>query len=507
MSTVLATPTATASLSYEAASWGDITRDWGNADATAYNYSEDRLFNDWTRRTVLRRIRHEVRNNPYLAGLVAKFPEAVGVGQYKVRVGDKDYKAEVETAFYRTSKSIEVSGESFESVQRISVQELLITGEVFIVLLSNGKIQLIPSENCAQPPNPGLNCINGIERDGDGRPTAYWFGARDQYGNISFADVASPVDARNVIHLYDRDRVAMGRGLPWIISSICTARDLYEITRSKTKQIKDANSISGVIKKKGAEMTAQIAYSQAQAMATATGETVAETEEISTNTNNRTIKLEAGTLFELEPGEDITPIMNQYQANDYNELIMLMLHAISTPVGLPVELWFSGLGDVNYSGFKGLGVQWDSRRKHVIGIIENKFLNRFAVWWVQWNRKRGKLPVSPDGYDDDDFAWVWKKTAVLDEEKEAKARKARLDCGYTDLAKEWEDAGYMPDEVLDARVVFWDSARARAGLPPAPCPLEYLLHNTLPEPAVATEVKTVIEPDDDEDDKKEVPVT
>ena len=475
--------TVTAHLGYEASSWTDVVRDWGNADAAGINFSEDRLFNDYTRRTVLRRIRHEVRNNPYLAGLVAKFPEAVGIGQYKVRVGDKDYKSEVETAFYRASKGIEVSGETFDSVQRIAFQELLITGEVFIVLLASGKIQLIPSENCAQPNKPGPNCINGIERDADGRPTAYWFGAKDQYGNISFMDVAAPVEARNVIHLYDRDRVAMGRGLPWIISSICTARDLYEITRSKTKQIKDANSISGVIKKNGGDFTAQMALSQAQAMATATGASLEDSTETTPATNNRVVKLEAGTLFELEPGEDITTVMNQYQANDYNQLIMLMLHAISTPVGLPVELWFSGLGDVNYSGFKGLGVQWDSRRKHVIGIIENKFLNRFAVWWVQWNRKRGNVPAAPDGYDDDDFAWVWKKTAVLDEEKEAKARKLRLDTGFNDLAKEWEDAGFMPDEILDARIVFWNSARAKAGLPEAPCPLEYLLKNTLPETA------------------------
>lgn len=487
-----ATKTVTASLAYEASAWSDVARDWGNADSQIFNYSEDQLFNDITRRVVLRRIRHEVRNNPYLAGLVAKFPEAIGFGTYKVRVGDKTYKEEIETKFFRDGKTIEISGENFQSVQRIVVQELLITGEVFIVLLKNGKIQLIPSENCAQPPSPPVGCINGIERDADGRPTAYWFGAKDQWGNLSFFDVSAPVDARNVIHLYDRDRVAMGRGLPWIISSICTARDLYEITHSKTRQIKDANSISGVIKKNGSDFTAQIALSQAQALATATGDSLADSTETTLTTNNRVVKLEAGTLFELEPGEDITTVMNQYQATDYNQLIMLMLHAISTPVGLPVELWFSGLGDVNYSGFKGLGVQWDSRRKHVISIIENKFLNRFAVWWIQWNRKRGNVPAAPDGYDDDDFAFVWKKTAVLDEEKEAKARKARLECGYTDLAKEWEDAGFMPEEVLDARVVFWNQAREKAGLPPEPCPMEYLLNNKLPEPQAVQQTEAKI---------------
>lgn len=481
MSVLESKPTVTASLSYEAGAWSDTVRDWTMADLTAYNWNEDKLFNDTTRRTVLRRIRTEVRNNPYLAGLVAKFPEAIGVGAFKVRVGDKDYKKEVEDLFYRQSKNIEVSGETFESVQRIALEELMLTGEVFLVLLANGKIQLIPSENCANPPSPGPNCINGIERNGDGKPTGYWFGATDQWGMISFADVSAPVEARNVIHLYDRDRVAMGRGLPWILASICSARDLYEITRSKTKQIKDANSISGVIKKSGGGFTEQMAVAQAQALATQTEQTVAEVEQISPASNQRIVKLEAGSLFELEPGEDITTVMNQYQAQDYNQLIMLMLHAISSPVGLPVELWFSGLGDVNYSGFKGLGVQWDGRRRHVIGLFENKFLNRFAVWWIQWNRKRQNIPASPDGYDDDDFAWVFRKTAVLDEQKEAQAMEKRLASGYTNLSKEWEDSGYMTEEVLDARKVFWDTARAKAGLPPAPCPLEFLLTNQLPQ--------------------------
>lgn len=473
--------TVTASLGYEAGAWADTVRDWGMADATVFNFSEDKLFNDITRRLVLRRIRHEVRNNPYLAGLVAKFPEAVGTGQFKVRVGEKDYKKIVEDAFYRAGKVLEISGETFSSVQRIAIQELLITGEVFIVLLSNGKVQLVPSENCANPPTPGANCINGIERNEDGKPTGYWFCAMDQWGNPSWADVSAPVDARNVIHLYDRDRVAMGRGLPWIIASICTARDLYEITHSKTKQIKDANSISGVIKKNAPDFTQQTAIAQAQALATVTGDTLANTTEITPITNNRVVKLEAGTLFELEPGEDVTTVMSSYQAQDYNQLIMLMLHAISSPVGLPVELWFSGLGDVNYSGFKGLGVQWDGRRKHIIDLIENKFLNRFAVWWIQWNRKRGNLPASPDGYDDDDFAFVWRKTAVLDEDKEASARQKRLDTGFTDLSKEWEDSGFMTEEVLDARKVFWDQARAKAGLPAAPCPLSFMLKNELPQ--------------------------
>lgn len=477
MTSVLST--VTASMNYEAAAYGSLDRDWTNADWSFANLNEDRAFNDWTRRTTLRRIRHEVRNNPYLAGLVAKFPEAVGYGIYKVRVGDKKYKETVETAFYRNAKTFEVSGESFQQCQRIAIEELMIAGEVFIVLLANGKIQLIPSENCAQPPDPKPNCISGIERDGNGKPTGYWFAKINQWGALDWEDVSGPVDARNVIHLYDRDRVAMGRGLPWIIASICTARDLYEITRSKTKQIKDANSISGVITKNGGGFTEQMAVAQAQAAATATGTTLAENLEVSP-ANQRVVKLESGSLVELEPGEGLTTVMNSYQAQDYNQLIMLMLHAISSPVGLPVELWFSGLGDVNYSGFKGLGVQWDARRKHIIDLVENKFLNRLAVWWAQWSRKRDLIPAAPDGYDDDDFAWVWRKTAVLDEAKEADARKKRLETGYTDLGKEWEDAGFMPSEVLDSRKVLWDTVRATAGLPPLACPMEFLLKNEIP---------------------------
>jgi hypothetical protein len=44
-------------------------------------------------------------------------------------------------------------------------------------------------------------------------------------------------------------------------------------------------------------------------------------------------------------------------------------------------------------------------------------------------------------------------------------------------------------------MVFWNSARAKAGLPEAPCPLEYLLNNKLPElaPAFAPPQPVVIE--------------
>jgi capsid protein len=362
------------SWAYEAGAWNNTARDFTQADWSLSNVSEDRLFNDFTRRIVLRRIRHEVRNNPYLAGLVAKFPEAIGVGEYKVRVGDKDYKAVVETAFYRASKTIEVSGETLFQVQRIISSELLITGEIFIILLASGKIQLVPSENCAQPPDAPIGCINGIERDGDGKPTRYYFGQLDQWGNIDWSDTGGGVDARNVIHVFDRDRVAMGRGLPWILPSLCTARDLYEITGAKTKQIKDASGISGVIYKNNSDdFAAQLASAQSAAAnaATVAAGGTAQPQPVS-NTNARVIKLEKGTMFFLEPGEKADFVQNAYQAADYNQLIMLMLHAISSPVGLPVELWFSGLGDVNYSGFKGLGVQWDSRRMHIIDLLESR---------------------------------------------------------------------------------------------------------------------------------------
>lgn len=474
---------------YQAGAWNDTTRDWFDADFSGWNMSEDQRFSDSVRRIVLQRIRHEVRNNPYLAGMATKFPELVGIGHLRCRTSSDAYNRKTEKMWNKYIESCSSDGASLDRMQIVCMTELFIAGEYFKVRMADGTVKMVPSENCANPSMqvPGANIVNGIQRDANGKPIRYFFGAVDQFGGINFTPEANQgVAAEFVTHVYMRDRISMGRGLSMAIASLCTARDLQEIVGGKTKQIKDANAFSGTIEKVGAEdylRSMAIQQTDAQNFLNATS----SQPPTAPATSNRILNLAPGTYMALEPGEKLNTIISNYQATDYKELIMLMLHAMSTPVGMPVELWFSGLGDVNYSGFKGLGTQWDGRRKHIIQMIEDEDLEPMYVAWCDRARRNADIDENPDG-DDMNHKWVWKPTGVLDEEKKTKAAQLRIETGLTSIQDEWEADGNFAEDVLLQRSQFWKQVCRAANRPETDPPIEFLLYNRLPEVSAETAI-------------------
>ena len=432
---------------------------------------EEAQFTGGTRARVIARIRREIRNNPYLAGLVAKYPEAIGFSSLRSRTADRSYNKAKELFWYRWSKRVSIDGASLRTAEKVVIQELLVAGEVFVVLLASGLVQLIPSEFCGSPGDASLRAageVDGIVYGTAGTPISYRFGTWKD-GSIQFTgDASELVDARFVKHVFDRDRVRMGRGLPWLLPSIRTARDLYEITRSKTKQIKDANSISGFIEKQGAadflrDISSTPVPSEYLDPATGGERPGAPADPVpAAGAGPSTIDLAPGTFVGLEVGEKVSPLSSNYNASDYKELVLLMLHAIATPVGLPVELWFSGLGDVAYSGFKGLGAQWAGRRRYLIAFLEDRFLGPLHFWRISKAAKEGALPPNPER-DDDLVEWGWRRSAILDDEKAAKSNQVRLASGESSLAEIWEENGQFADEVLEHRRTLYLRALVAAG--------------------------------------------
>jgi capsid protein len=481
---------------YDAASTTPL-RDFGSYPSVY----EDFMFTGPTRAQVLGRLRREVRNNEYLAGLVGKFPEAMGTSDLRSRTTSLDYNAAHDLLWYRWSKHAGADGASLAEMEAIINHELLIAGEVFIILLANGKLQLVPSEFCGSPFQGRMaGEINGIVYSDRNRPLSYRFGRMNETGVVDHSQ-SELISARYVVHVWRRDRVLQGRGLPWLLSCLRPARDLQEITVAKTKQIKDASKISGTIEKEGA---AHLLDQWGRPVAEALGTEDATTVDLDSAADGGdrgpvVVELKDGTFIALEPGEKLKMLTTQYHASDYKELVMLMLHAISSPVGLPVELWFSGLGDVNYSGFKGLGTQWNARRQFILGLLQTRYLDRIHLWKVSKARAELELPENPD-QDDDLYDLRWRRTPVLDDEREAKKIKARLDCGADSLNDVWEQEGRYAEEVLSERRELYIKLILAAGeIAPGSdttalkVPLEFLLRGILaselknPPPAPAAD--------------------
>lgn len=452
--------------SYYDAAASNTEADFGNF--LGAGLAEDYHFTNSTRWLVIGRIRREVRNNCYLAGLVSKFPEALGNVTLRSRTSSKQYNTAKDAFWYRFAKRVTNAGDSLRSVENILRGEMLVGGELFLIKLPGGKLQLVPSEFCGSPAGlstePAANGqreVNGIIYAGDGTPRAYRFGKIASAGGIAFTDT-SLVEARHVIHVFDKDRVHMGRGLPWLLPCLRPAHDLYEITRAKTKQIKDVSSIFGTIEKAGSAEFLQGLDAPEPGIDGGAAPEAGSAAADPVKKEPVKVEIRPGMFIGLEPGEKLNVLSSKYEAQDYKELIFLMLHAISSPLGLPVELWFSGLGDVNYSGFKGLGTQWNARRRFLLAFFEEKFLDPLHEWRLSLAEAIGELPANPDG-DVDLIDWRWRRTAVLDEEKEGKANQVRLQSGELSHVDIWEDRGLYPEEVLAMRREFWIKLQIAAG--------------------------------------------
>lgn len=465
-------------------------QDYGNFTAIV---AEDFYFSSMLRRVALGRLRREVRNNPWLAGLVAKYPEAIGYATLRSGSSSLEYNVKKQKWWRRIAKRITSSGDSLRTLEKIVKLEMLLAGEIFLVLRLDGTVQVIPSEFCGSPSSApvverkdGGREVNGIIYDAAGNRVAYRFGKMEIGGVLSYAK-SEVVEARLVIHVFDKDRVQMGRGLPWLLPSLRTARDLYEITRSKTKQVKDANSISGFIKKAdSANYLRGLSPTELGSDGAPVPEKASDAADpVKKDNTPIVVQMAPGMFIALEPGEEIQTLQSHYNATDYKELIMLMLHAMSSPVGLPVELWFSGLGDVNYSGYKGLGVQWDGRRADVIEFLVTSFYEPLYLWRVDKAVNEDELPPHPDK-DEEAIEWVFRRTPILDDEKAGKSNKIKLESGEIDLAEIWDEKGYTVEEVFARRRGLWIKAKIAAGELEAgkdhskeKVPIDFLLRNEL----------------------------
>src|SRR5947209_889953 len=87
---------------YDAAST-TIDADWGMFFRGIA--SEEYYFNGSARLLALGRIRREIRNNPYLAGLVNNYPQAIGYSNMRSRTTSRDYNSKKDLWWYRLSKN------------------------------------------------------------------------------------------------------------------------------------------------------------------------------------------------------------------------------------------------------------------------------------------------------------------------------------------------------------------------------------------------------------------
>ena len=143
-----------------------------------------------------------------------------------------------------------VSLQSWPTLQGLISRTWFIDGEVFI-LKTRGKtapyyprVQLIESHRVGTPAARlgDKNIIDGVQIDGNGRPEAYWVQTGFDAGEYR------PIDAKDMIHVFEPARVGMLRGIPHLYAVMNKLHDLDDREILQMGLAKKSSETSHIVK-------------------------------------------------------------------------------------------------------------------------------------------------------------------------------------------------------------------------------------------------------------------
>lgn len=418
------------------------------------------------------RSRQSVRNDAWANAAINRFESnVVGTGIQPHWGGiSPDIRTKIHASWERWQKRADYLGQSdFYTLQAIAAREIFEAGEVFGRMRLRPKkdklnvpfqIQLIESEQLPVFYNsiagsPTKNSIRaGIEIDPDQRRVSYHFYAEHPGESMLYPAAAMTyieVDAKQVIHVYKPTRAGQLRGEPRMTAVMAL---MYEL-----EQYEDA----ALVKKKIQEMFAAFIQKPAPDVDVVPLDT---THTPPTDMGVGLSKIEAGTINELLPGEEIV-FPSLPRESDFNVFMSWALHKFAAGVGLTFEQVTGNLEGVNYSSIRAGMLEFRrSCEQFQFNVMVHQFCDPIACRWLDEAVLCGELDLPnyfTDPYQYQNITWVPPGWDWVDPQKESEAAKNDVRSGFSSRTLVVRKKGYDP-EMVDAQSVEERSRAAKLGL-------------------------------------------
>ena len=313
---------------------------------------------------------------------------------------------------------------TFDEMQRMAQREIVEAGEVLIhMVTTRGKeyrgisrsvpfaLELVEADRLAADKdtyaiarNGGKRIVRGVELDELGKPIAYWI--YPQHPNAPQGWNRDPVriEAKNIRHLFRRDRVGQSRGVTWFAPVMSWIRDLGVYVDNELQASAVASCFGVAIKTEGS-------------FPGLSGES---TEADTVDDNGNTFEyLEPAMVARLRPGESIESI-NPGRPNSASEpWINLMLRGIAVGTGLSYEVVSRDYSKTNYSSSRTSQLE-DRRRyrcwqryliSHLCQPVRDRFTEAAALAGVKHFPRMSELlddrrAADPVEWQTPEWEWV-----------------------------------------------------------------------------------------------------
>jgi len=211
-----------------------------------------------TRKEIMRKARYYEKNNAIarrIASVYCDFTVGANGMVFTPASSDAKWNAAAKLYLEKTLSVIDLNTrQPFGSLQQLIAWREAFDGDCFIVKTSGQdnsgrwwpRIQIIEAHLCETPESEasreGVSVVDGVELDGNGRPSGYWFKASSDSQNFRL------VDARNVIHIGDPERSQQARTLSRFAAALNYLQRLDDLQELELRAIADGAEKSTFIK-------------------------------------------------------------------------------------------------------------------------------------------------------------------------------------------------------------------------------------------------------------------
>jgi len=335
------------------------------------------------------------------------------------------------------------------SIEKLAPRHVFVDGDVFLLPLDSGRLQLIEAHRCRTPSNTKQNVVNGVLLDEQRRRIEYWFTQEDvsplsavsRVKDMRRIAARSENGERQVIHLYRPKRVSQTRGVS-AFAAIGDAVGMHgDIQFAKLVQQQIVSCITFL-----RERPVDVGWGAAPQ----TGERTIETQ---SDGSKRVIEgISPGLEITGRPGEKITGFSPQVPNPEYRQHVMLVLELIAANLDLPIGVFLLDPTLANFSSQRGTIEQAKvAFREH--GRWETTYLHRPVYRWKvrQWLSEDLALRTASQKLEGGPEAiykhrWNPPEQPYLDPLKDAQADNERLQGNHisprrlhAEYGRDWEE--------------------------------------------------------------------
>lgn len=387
---------------------------------------------------VMRELSRELdRDNLFAASILDRLEESIfGTGlNLTINTGNKRWDKQALKLFNTWWNDKPENRDIFSGgdLERILFRSKKVDGDLLIIKLDSGQIQVIEGDRIQTPSNMTSNTrINsGVEINDVGKIIKFYVcqsedkvvGSKRKYVEYS---------ADDCIFIAERHRISMTRGVPVFIRNMDLFTDIDEFMNASVVQQKVSASHCMFVERKGG----------------LEGIDGVETGENSEGTQQQQQYIEAGTVMYGEPGESAHMLGAGQTGQQFSPFVTQLLRFAGLIYGLPLELLSLDFSKTNFSSARSvLQVAHRSFSKE-----HRRFVNQLMAPIVKWKLRQfikvGKLPQTNSEIV---VGATPPKMISIDPMKETQADIKRINAGLTSMRDVCAMNGISWSEMLAQR--------------------------------------------------------